>query len=162
MSHEHNTTPGSPADEGQPGHEPNTFSVRTAVIALSGVVVVSVVTFAIMIAFYHGLANPVEQRDADESASTLLQASPEQVEPRLTRGGPSQLNALREAAHETLDSYAWVDQQAGIARVPISQAMEMIIQEGLPTQGKRGTGEGEAETRSPTPEDDKRESNSVD
>lgn len=134
MSQEHDPTTSRPAGEVPVGHEPNTFDVRTAVISLAGVAVLSLMTFAIMIPLYRGLAHPVEQRDAAESGSTALQASREQVEPKLSRGGPDQLNALREAAHETLHSYAWVDQPAGIARVPISRAIEMVVEEGLPTK----------------------------
>ena len=33
---------------------------------------------------------------------------------------------------ETLASYGWVDRQAGIARIPIERAMELIAERGLP------------------------------
>jgi hypothetical protein len=34
--------------------------------------------------------------------------------------------AWREAAHDRLDSYGWVDRQKGIVHVPIDRAMEMV------------------------------------
>jgi hypothetical protein len=33
-----------------------------------------------------------------------------------------------------LNSYGWVDQQAGVVRIPIEQAMKTIAQQGLPTR----------------------------
>lgn len=139
---QHSTTDqATPSDHVVAGHEPNTFRVKVAVIALAGVLSVCVVSFAIMFALYRGLTKPVERRDEAEASSTFVEASREQVEPKLSRGGPSQLREMREAARRTLDSYAWIDEQAGVARVPISQAMEMILNEGLPVQKERTTDE---------------------
>lgn len=35
---------------------------------------------------------------------------------------------------ERLNSYGWVDQNAGIVHVPITQAMQLLLAEGLPSQ----------------------------
>ena len=35
---------------------------------------------------------------------------------------------------ETLGTYGWVDQKAGIVRIPIDRAMGLILQKGLPTR----------------------------
>jgi hypothetical protein len=35
---------------------------------------------------------------------------------------------------QALQSYGWVDRKAGIVRVPISQAMNMLLQKGLPVR----------------------------
>jgi len=39
------------------------------------------------------------------------------------------LKKLREETEKTLNSYAWVDQNKGIARIPIDRAMELTIAE---------------------------------
>ena len=41
---------------------------------------------------------------------------------------------IQEAAKEdnTLESYDWVDQKAGIVRIPIEQAIDLVAQRGLP------------------------------
>ncbi|HEV2234629.1 MAG TPA: hypothetical protein VGV68_14650 [Terriglobia bacterium] len=36
---------------------------------------------------------------------------------------------------EKLNSYGWVDQKAGIARIPIDRAMDLLIEKGLPVRG---------------------------
>ena len=33
-----------------------------------------------------------------------------------------------------LDSYGWVDKNAGIVRIPIDEAMKLTLQRGLPTR----------------------------
>jgi hypothetical protein len=33
-----------------------------------------------------------------------------------------------------LNSYGWVDKNAGIARIPIREAMKLTVQQGLPTR----------------------------
>jgi len=69
--------------------------------------------------------------------------SPEAIErfpqPRLERNERLEINDFRLAEEQTLYSYGWVDQQAGIVRVPIDRAMELIAQRGLSTTPKVGT-----------------------
>jgi hypothetical protein len=37
-------------------------------------------------------------------------------------------------AQQQLQSYGWVDQQAGIVRIPIERAMELLVERGLPAR----------------------------
>jgi hypothetical protein len=39
---------------------------------------------------------------------------------------------------KTLHSYGWVDQRAGVVRIPIDRAMELVAQRGLPTRPQAG------------------------
>jgi hypothetical protein len=46
---------------------------------------------------------------------------------------------LREYVHQQdgiLNSYGWVDQKAGVVRIPIDRAMELLLQKGLPVRGE--------------------------
>lgn len=54
-------------------------------------------------------------------------------QPRLETNERDQLNDRRLKEEETLNSYGWVDPKAGIAHIPIEQAMQLIAQRGLPT-----------------------------
>jgi len=40
---------------------------------------------------------------------------------------------LQDAADAILNSYGWVDEKAGVARIPIQQAMKRLATKGLPT-----------------------------
>jgi hypothetical protein len=54
--------------------------------------------------------------------------------PKLEEDERGQLNGIRLQEEETLYSYGWVDEKAGIARIPIDRAMELIVQRGLPVR----------------------------
>lgn len=59
-------------------------------------------------------------------------------QPRLEINERDQLNDRRLKEEETLNSYGWVDQKAGIAHIPIERAMELVAQQGLPTSPQNG------------------------
>lgn len=44
------------------------------------------------------------------------------------------LATMRDAENQALTSYGWVDQQNGIVRIPIEQAMKLTLERGLPVQ----------------------------
>ena len=55
-------------------------------------------------------------------------------EPRLETDERTELNDFRLAEEQTLNSYGWVDQNAGLVHIPIERAMQLIAQRGLPTK----------------------------
>ena len=44
------------------------------------------------------------------------------------------LKAYQDAESEKLATYGWADQQKGSVRIPISQAMDQLVQKGLPVR----------------------------
>jgi hypothetical protein len=62
------------------------------------------------------------------------------TEPRFRAEGGSNLRMLRAVENELLTSYGWIDREAGIARIPIERAMEIVAANGLPNepQGEEG------------------------
>ena len=59
-------------------------------------------------------------------------------QPRLETNEPVEINDFRVQEENTLYSYGWVDQQAGVVRIPIDRAMELLAQRGLPTRQQTG------------------------
>jgi hypothetical protein len=55
-----------------------------------------------------------------------------QGEPGSPMLGPQELRSVLSQARTQLDSSGWVNQSAGITHIPIQQAMDMIVQHGLP------------------------------
>ncbi len=53
-------------------------------------------------------------------------------EPRLQISPVTDMRAYRAEAERRLHSYGWVDQRAGIARVPIDDAMRRLAERGIP------------------------------
>jgi hypothetical protein len=49
-------------------------------------------------------------------------------EPRLQVGGARELAEMREEEDVVLQSYAWIDRDKGMVRIPIERAMEMLAE----------------------------------
>lgn len=44
------------------------------------------------------------------------------------------LQAFMAEQQKDLNSYGWIDRKAGVVRIPIDRAMELLLQRGLPTR----------------------------
>ena len=55
-------------------------------------------------------------------------------QPQLQANAAADLEKLRFAENETLSTYGWVDRNAGVVRMPIDRAMQMIAERGLPVR----------------------------
>jgi hypothetical protein len=55
-------------------------------------------------------------------------------EPRQQVNPQRDLQEYMAAQNEKLNSYGWVDKQAGIVSIPIDQAMDLLVQHGIPPQ----------------------------
>jgi hypothetical protein len=53
-------------------------------------------------------------------------------EPRLQVEAPKELTRLQATEQEVLTTYGWVSKEAGIARIPIERAMQLVLERGLP------------------------------
>lgn len=54
--------------------------------------------------------------------------------PQLLTNEPMALQMQREAEQKKLHGYAWVNQGAGVAQIPIDQAKKLIVERGLPVR----------------------------
>ncbi|MDQ6669441.1 MAG: hypothetical protein M3069_01530, partial [Chloroflexota bacterium] len=135
---------GADAEDIQAGFERSDMNVGWVIaggvclLVALGVVLVVVSVFEVKVT---GLPVTVER---PPDLVDRLNGAPTPPPPRLERAEGEQLAAYRAAAEQSLNSYGWVDRQAGTVRMPISQAMDRVAQQGLPvaTQAPvRDTGE---------------------
>jgi hypothetical protein len=70
--------------------------------------------------------------------------------PRLEEDERGQLNGIRLREEKTLYSYGWVDEKAGIVRIPIERAMDLLVERGLPVRRQGAGGEDRTADTSPT------------
>lgn len=54
--------------------------------------------------------------------------------PRFQENPQQELLDLRAKHEELLNGYGWVNKESGIARIPIEDAMKMVVERGLPTR----------------------------
>ncbi len=62
----------------------------------------------------------------------LIKASQIPPEPRIELKPGIQLKNVRAREDAILETYGWVDKNAGVVRIPIDRAMDLIAQRGLP------------------------------
>jgi hypothetical protein len=54
--------------------------------------------------------------------------------PRFQENPQEELQELRAKQRAQLEGYGWVNKEAGVARIPIEDAMKLVIERGLPTR----------------------------
>ncbi|HXS96299.1 MAG TPA: hypothetical protein VN736_16965 [Candidatus Limnocylindrales bacterium] len=67
-----------------------------------------------------------------------MDARSEPPQPRLQPSDILDMEQMRAAENQILNSYGWVDQGSGTVRIPIDRAMEILAQRGLPARPDNG------------------------
>jgi hypothetical protein len=92
---------------------------------------------------YENHHQPVQSPLVQQITTDTRSVSPGDItkfpQPRLEGDERREINDFREQEEQTLNSYGWVDQQAGVVRIPIDRAMQLVAQRGLPTRQQAGT-----------------------
>ncbi len=78
----------------------------------------------------------IEKANPRDVQANEIQRFPE---PRLEENERTQLNGFRQGEEQELNSYGWVDKNAGVAHIPIDEAMKLIAQRWLQTTPQVGT-----------------------
>lgn len=113
-------------------HERRDVSVKAIVQFLLWLSVSSVVISLAMWGLFRFF--DARLRKEDPTISPLVAASRNRTPPapRL-EAEPLALKAqLRARENERLEGYSWADQPAGVARIPIARAMDLIAERGVP------------------------------
>ena len=66
-------------------------------------------------------------------AAPIAETRPYPPGPRLQASPSRDMQGMRRTEDARLQSYGWIDQAAGIARIPIDRAMELLATRGLPS-----------------------------
>jgi hypothetical protein len=115
-------------------YERNDVNVRGIVVFGLGLVIAAVLIHLLM----WWLLNTLTVREAvqERPLSPLAVRPGESVppEPRLQISPTQDMQALRAAEETLLHSYGWVDQPAGVVRIPIERAMQVLVERGFPTR----------------------------
>ncbi len=139
-------TQGHP-DSGGAGHELTDVPLRPLIVFVVGLLVAGALVFL-------GLGGWVQLYAARESSKAGLPSLvPPPIrmgveEPPLQASPHSDLVKMRREERAILDSSAHVDREAGLVRIPIDDAMRLLLEQGLPTRSSGDTTIG-GETREP-------------
>jgi hypothetical protein len=134
------------------GFEHEDWQPSAILYFLLSLAVITVLCMFGLRAFYYFLDR--HERATQEPASPLVKHVPEDTRhvapgypqtafpsPRLEEDERGQLYGILLKENETLYSYGWVDEKAGIVRIPIDRAMDLLVQRGLPVLPAGATGE---------------------
>lgn len=141
MEHSDATQPVGPHGAG--GHEERDVYFRPVVRGLLGLIALLLVSVLLMRLVFGFLV----EREAKDSppANPLAQSFGRQVppEPRLQTDPLQDLQTLHAEEDAVLNSYGWVDRKAGVVRIPVQQAIELLAQRGLPARQPPPAGGGQ-------------------
>lgn len=116
-------------------HETSDINVRGIVGFMIALFAITIAIQAAMVGLFW-LFNKVE--DKSQTQVSALTAGPAQVadfpSPSLQTTPWTDLQKMRAGETEYLNGYGWVDQSAGIARIPIDRAKALLLQKGIPVR----------------------------
>lgn len=129
-------------------YEREDVSLRVIWLSFAGLALAGVLVYLIVLGLYGYLdkyarthqppQNPmVQPSEADtretNPARTKAEIDANFPQPRLERNERVEINEFRLGEEQKLNSYGWVDEKAGVVRIPIERAMQLIAERGLPT-----------------------------
>src|ERR1041385_507696 len=121
--------------DSEPIHRDVMFEARDVDASVIGWIAVGVIVAAFLIhgivTASYGYFSRTEFRN-QQPVTLVQQAVPSPTVPTLQVNPSADLERLSESERMALSSYGWVDQQKGIVRVPIDEAMKRVLEKGLP------------------------------
>lgn len=120
---EHTAHPTSPNGA---GHEQSEVDVRLIIASLAFLAVTTFLVFLLVVGifrYFYGV-----DRVGEAQRQPVIPP-----EPRIEVAPYEQLQQLRAKEDHILNSYAWVNKQTGVVRVPIDRAIDLLAAKGLPS-----------------------------
>jgi hypothetical protein len=120
------------------GHQTSDINVRAVTWAVIGLMI-SVIAVCVTVGVLFNLFKRQYRSVSEPSGITTSGRLP--TAPRLQTNPTADLQRLLEAENAKLNSYGWIDKSAGVIRIPIDRAMDLLAQRGLPARdGDHETG----------------------
>ena len=116
------------------GHETTDADVKPILRFLFGLFALIVVAMFAMTFFFDFLQQRYQQ--AAGEVSPLVDTRQIPPNPRLQVKPSDELQEVHNWEDQRLHSYGWVDKEAGVFRIPIDRAMEIVAESGLPARRK--------------------------
>ena len=149
------TKESNPHAEGQDaGYERRDVQISSVLRFGAGLFVGIIVALLLMWGLYRYLESGVAEAERAEVPATRLATDQQQPPAPVLQGAPGskfeltdpieELKKMREEEDELLTNPGWVDQSAGIVRIPIKRAKELLLERGLPVRSQTATPGSEA------------------
>jgi len=114
-------------------YEPTDVSARAMVRWAVGLIVFTLASMVLMLAYYAVLRGPLGPQKVQAAEQRLPPW------PRLQSNPARDIAEYQEEQRRLATTYGWQDRQRGIVRMPVDQAMEIVLRRGLPSWGGEKT-----------------------
>ena len=130
------------APHGHGDYEREDLNTNGPIAFLGGLALLCIVTYLLLLGMFRLINRYDQQAQSPVNPMALnvpkdtRHVQPGEIaafpEPRLEEDERGQLNHVRVAEEETLSSYGYVDEKAGVVRIPVERAMQLVVEHGLP------------------------------
>jgi len=134
-------------DNPEVAHEPRDVPIGGILYFLLCLVLTIAATMVFLVYLFGFFDN--KAAEADPGAPPLASERSGPPSPRLQVSSNADLVTMRAEETKILTSYAWVDEQAQIIRIPIERAMEIVAEQGVPRWSTPGEQQPEGEQPAP-------------
>jgi hypothetical protein len=124
--------PGGDRSKPEAGHEASDVSIRPIVGFGIGLAIATALVGLAMLGLFRFFE--ARQGKRTEPVPPMVAANLRRTPsgPRLEPDPLAPRRAIQAREDAVLTSYGWVDPKAGVARIPIDRAMELLVERGLP------------------------------
>jgi hypothetical protein len=115
-------------------HEESDVNVR-AILGFGGALLAVALVVHLFLFWLQGFYATRTER-AETTLYPMAAGQQDQLppQPRLQENPQQELQDLRAKQEALLTGYGWVNKEAGIARIPIEDAMRIVVERGLPSR----------------------------
>jgi hypothetical protein len=114
------------------GHETTDADAGPVVRFAIFLLVVTLSIAGLVVGFYKYLDSREVREKGQRYPMSEMVRRPPPPPPRLQTYPFTDITALHAAEHKLLNEYAWVDKNAGVVRIPIERAIDVLAARGLP------------------------------
>jgi len=116
------------------GHEEDRVNIRGLWISAAVLAAVSVLSGIVVLWVFRVIDRRLVEAEPVLAPLTVPAGEAPAPEPRLLTNEPANLADFRASEAAKVETYGWIDQPAGIVRIPVERAKDLILERGLPAR----------------------------
>jgi hypothetical protein len=113
------------------GHESDSLGVRGLLLSAAALIAMAAVALFMVAIVMKGFSRQEKQLQS-LAAPRFAGDTGEYPSPRIQTGPTAELTKMKAEDLGLLGEYGWIDHKAGIARIPVERAIDILAKSGLP------------------------------
>ena len=116
------------------GHEEDHVNIRGLWISAAVLAAVCILSGILVLWIFRYIDRQLVEAEPPLAPLAVPSGEAPRPEPRLLTDEPGNLATFRLQEAEKVETYGWVDEPGGIARIPVERAKALILERGLPSR----------------------------